>query len=218
MFFPTTRNLSTETDDTRSPNTINSITFSIWKLKFSSSLSGSPISSGYWKVSLASYIEFKPNISTKWSLKITIGIVGTWSCKTRCFHCRNIKAPFISNIDVYNWLIPSEYFNLSEINLLTPKWIFSIRFSKCRVCVHCNGISTNWSIVENIFLNELAWSGRNDENLCWGPRKNEFHKSICKHVHSFFVMFLFESNTTSVEWVFNNSKKNVWVVTDHVQN
>ena len=45
-FFPTTPNLSTATDDIRSPNTKSSVTFSRGLVKFSSSLSGSPTSSG----------------------------------------------------------------------------------------------------------------------------------------------------------------------------
>ena len=45
-FFPTTPNLSTATDDIRSPNTMSSVTFSRGLVKFSSSLIGSPTSSG----------------------------------------------------------------------------------------------------------------------------------------------------------------------------
>ena len=45
-FFPTTPNFSTATDDIRSPNTKSSVTFSRGLVKFSSSLSGSPTSSG----------------------------------------------------------------------------------------------------------------------------------------------------------------------------
>ena len=45
-FFPTTPNLSTATDDIRSPKTMNSVTFSRGLVKFSSSLKGSPTSSG----------------------------------------------------------------------------------------------------------------------------------------------------------------------------
>ena len=45
-FFPTTPNLSTATDDIRSPNAMSSVTFSRGLVKFSSSLSGSPTSSG----------------------------------------------------------------------------------------------------------------------------------------------------------------------------
>ena len=44
-FFPTTPNLSTATDDIRSPNTMSSVTFSRGLVKFSSSLSGSPTNS-----------------------------------------------------------------------------------------------------------------------------------------------------------------------------
>ena len=45
-FFPTTPNLSTATEDISSPNTMSSVTCSRGKVKFSSSLSGSPTSSG----------------------------------------------------------------------------------------------------------------------------------------------------------------------------
>ena len=45
-FFSTTPNLSTATDDIRSPNTMSSVTFLRGLVKFSSSLSGSPTSSG----------------------------------------------------------------------------------------------------------------------------------------------------------------------------
>ena len=45
-FFPTTPNLSTATDDIRSPNTLSSVTFSRGLVKFSTSLSGSPTTSG----------------------------------------------------------------------------------------------------------------------------------------------------------------------------
>ena len=43
-FFPTTPNLSTATDDIRSPNTMSSVTCSRGKVKFSSSLNGFPTS------------------------------------------------------------------------------------------------------------------------------------------------------------------------------
>ena len=45
-FFPTTPNLSTATDDIRSPNTMSSVTFLRGLVKFSSSPRGSPTSSG----------------------------------------------------------------------------------------------------------------------------------------------------------------------------
>ena len=45
-FFLTTPNLSTATDNIRSPKTMSSVTFSRRLVKFSSSLSGSPPSSG----------------------------------------------------------------------------------------------------------------------------------------------------------------------------
>ena len=45
-FFPTKPNFSTATDDIRSPNTMSSVTFLRGWVKISSSLSGSPTSSG----------------------------------------------------------------------------------------------------------------------------------------------------------------------------
>ena len=45
-FFPTTPNLSTATDDIRLPNTMSSVKSSRGCVKFNSSLSGSPTSSG----------------------------------------------------------------------------------------------------------------------------------------------------------------------------
>ena len=62
--FPTTLNVSTATDDIRSPNTMSSVTFSRSWVKFSSNLSGSPTSSGYWQFPVASCIEVKSNTST----------------------------------------------------------------------------------------------------------------------------------------------------------
>ena len=46
MFFPTTPNLSVATDGIRSPKTMSSKTCFIGKVKFNSSLNGSPTSSG----------------------------------------------------------------------------------------------------------------------------------------------------------------------------
>ena len=64
---------------------------------------------------------------------------------------------------MYNWLTSSEYSNLSELKLFTPENFFSLKSTDIRVCIHCNSNPTNWSIVENVFLNELALCGRNDE-------------------------------------------------------
>ena len=83
--------------------------------------------------------------------------------KVHCFHFSNLKATIISSIKVYNWLTSSEYSNLSELNLLIPERISSVRSSECRVCILCNSNPTNWSMVENVFLNELVFSGRNDK-------------------------------------------------------
>ena len=119
--------------------------------------------------------------------------------KVHCFHCSNMKATFISSIKVYNWLTSSEYSNLSELKLLIPEGVFSTRSSECRVCIRCNSNPTNCSIVENVFLNELVLSGRNDENLCKGFQIVELHRSLSKHVHLFLVICILESNTTSVK-------------------
>ena len=119
--------------------------------------------------------------------------------KVHCFHCCNLKATIISSIKVYDWLTSSEYSNLSKIKLLIPEWIFSIRSSECRVCIHCNSNPTNWSIVESVSLNELVLSGRNVESPCKSPQLVELHRSVSKRVHSFLVIIIFESNTTSVK-------------------
>ena len=83
--------------------------------------------------------------------------------------------------------------------MLIPDWIFSIGSSECRVCIHCNSIPSNWSIVENVFFNELVLSGRNDEILCKSFQLVEFYRSVIKHVHSFLVIITLESNTASVK-------------------
>ena len=110
--------------------------------------------------------------------------------KVHCFHCSNIKATNISSIKVYDWLTSSEYSVLSKIKLLIPEWISIIRSKECRVCIHCNSNSTNWSIVENVFLKELVLSGRNDESLCKSFQIVDLYRSITEHVHSFLVVFI----------------------------
>ena len=137
--------------------------------------------------------------------------------KVHCVHFCNIKATIISSFKIHDWLTSSEYSNLSDIQFLIPEWIFSIRSSECRVCIHCNSNPTNWSIVENVFLNELVLSGRNDESLCKSFQLVELHRTVSTHVHSFLVIITFESNTTSVKWTINNSKNNVGVVSNHVE-
>ena len=133
--------------------------------------------------------------------------------KVHCFHCRNIKATIINSIQVYGWLTSSEYSNLSEIKLLILEWISSIRISEC------NSNPTNWSIVQNVFLNELVLSGRNGEKLCKSFQlvELEVQRSVSKHVHSFVLIIILKSNTTSVEWTINNSKNNVGVVANYVK-
>ena len=118
--------------------------------------------------------------------------------EVHCFHCSNIKATIISSIKIYNWLPSFDYFYLSEVKLLIQDWNFSIGSSECRVCVHCNGNPTNWSIVEIVFLNELVLSGRNDESLCKSSQLVELHRSVSKHVQSFLGIIILESSRTSV--------------------
>ena len=84
----------------------------------------------------------------------------------------------IGSLDCYNWLSTSEYSNLSEIKLLIPESIFSVWSSECRVGIHCNSNPTEWSIVENIFFNELVLSDRNNESLRKSPQIVELHGSI----------------------------------------
>ena len=79
----------------------------------------------------------------------------------------------------------------------------------------CNGNSTNWSIVKNVFLDKLVLSGRNDKRLCHSLQVVLLHGSICKQVHSFLVLIVFESNMTSVKQTISNSETNVGVVTNH---
>ena len=119
--------------------------------------------------------------------------------KVHCFHCSNIKAKIISSIKVYDLLTSYEYSDLSEIKLLTPECIFGIRSSECRVCIHYNSNPTNWSIVKNVFLNELVLFGWNDESLCKSFPLVKLHRSASKHVPSFLVKFILDSNMTSVK-------------------
>ena len=83
--------------------------------------------------------------------------------------------------------------------MLIPEWVFSERTSKGRVCIPCNRDSTNGSIVENVFLNELVLSGRYDECLCQSLQLIVFYTSISEHVHSLFVIIILESNTMSIK-------------------
>ena len=98
-----------------------------------------------------------------------------------------------------NLLSLSEFSILPDIKLLIPKRVFSKRTSEGRVCNHCNHDSTNGSIVENVFSNELVLSRRYDECLCLSLQIILFYKIIGEHVHSFFVIIILESNTTSVK-------------------
>ena len=101
--------------------------------------------------------------------------------------------------------------------MLIPELIFSITSSECKVCIHSNCNPTNWRIVENVLLNELVLSGRNDESLCKKFQIVELHRSVSKQVHSFLVIIILESNTTSVKSTINNSKTDVGVVANHVE-
>ena len=133
-----------------------------------------------------------------------------------CFHC-NTKAAVISSVKVYDWLTSSEYSNLSEIKLLIPEWIFSVWPSECRVCFHCNSNPTNWSLAENVILKELVLPGRNDESLCKFFQIFEPHRTESKYVHSFLLIFILESNSTSAKGTINSSRTNVGVVADFVK-
>ena len=133
-----------------------------------------------------------------------------------CLHCCNIKATIISSIKVCDWLTSSEYSSFSKIRLLTPEWIFTLRSSECRISTHCKSNPANWSIVENVFLNELVLSGRNDESVCSSFQKVEIHRSVSKLVHSFLVIIIFVSNRTTVKCTINKSKTDVIVVANHV--
>ena len=132
--------------------------------------------------------------------------------KFHCFPCRNAKGTIINSFKVYGCLINSKYCNLPEIKVLTPKWFFSVRSSEFRVYIHCNSNLTNWSLVENVFLDELFFYSGNDKNLCYSFQADELHRSIGKHVHSFCVIVILESNTTSVVRTINNSNCNVEIV------
>ena len=118
---------------------------------------------------------------------------------------------------IYIWLPPSEYFNLSEIKLLIPEWVFSEITSEGKVCVHWNRNSTNGSIVENVFLNELVLSRRYDECLCQSLQIIVFYGNISEHVHCLFVIIILETNTTSVKRTIQNLKTDIGVVTNHVK-
>ena len=126
-------------------------------------------------------------------------------------------ATIMSGIRVYNWLTSSEHSTLSEAELLLPECIFSRGFSECKVCFHCNGNLTNWNILKIFLLNELVLSGRNDKSLCQNIQVILLHQSICKHVDSFLVTIILESNTTRVKRTINNSKTNFRVFTNHVK-
>ena len=54
------------------------------------------------------------------------------------------------------------------------------------------------------------------ENNVW-VSKVELHRIVSKHVHSFLVLIIFESNTKSVKWTINTSKTDVGVVANQVK-
>ena len=126
------------------------------------------------------YIVVFEIINSKW---------GDIILKVHCFHCSNTKATIISSIKVYDWLTSSEYSNLSELKLLIPELIFSMRSSQNATFIDCKSSPTNWSIVEHVFLKELVLSGRNDESLRKSFQLIELQRSVSKHVHSFLVIF-----------------------------
>ena len=64
IFFPTTPSLSIATKKFPSANTLSSVTYSGGNVMFSSSLNGSPTSSGYWQFLVVSCIDVKSNTSS----------------------------------------------------------------------------------------------------------------------------------------------------------
>ena len=133
------------------------------------------------------------------------------------FHRSYVEATIIGSVIIYNWLPSPEYSNLSEIELLILKRVFTESTSESRVCIHGYCDSTNGSIVENIFLDELFLTGLNDKCLCHSFHIVVFHRSICKHVHSFLVLILLETNAACVERTVYNSETNIGVVANHVK-
>ena len=131
-----------------------------------------------------------------------------------CLHCCNLKATIIGSIKVYDWLTSSEYSNLSKIKLLIPELIFSIKSSECSVCIHCDSNPTN--ICWKCFLEWTGFVWQEWWKSLLESSNNELYKSVSKHVHSFLVIIILESNTTSVKWTINNSKTNVGVA-NHVE-
>ena len=134
-------------------------------------------------------------------MKLSIGIAGN----SPRSHCPNIDATIISSMKVYDWLTFSEYSTLSEIEFLITEWFFSIRCSECRICIHCNGNSTNWSIFKNNFLKELVFSGGDDKYLFYNVHEVVLHGSICKHVRSCPVIIVLDRKATGVNWTINNA-------------
>ena len=55
--------------------------------------------------------------------------------------------------------------------MLIPEKVLSKRTSEGRVCVHCNRESTNGSVVDNVFLNEMVLPRTYDECLCQSLQK-----------------------------------------------
>ena len=71
----------------------------------------------------------------------------------------------------------------TSVHQPSPNPVWSAHYSP--TCILCKSNSTNWSIVENVFLNELVLSGRNGESLCKSFQIVELHRSVGRHVHSF---------------------------------
>ena len=138
--------------------------------------------------------------------------------EVHCFHRSYVHTTIIGSVKIYTWLPSPEYSSLSEIELLIPKRVFSEGTSEGRVCIHDSCDSTNGSIVEKIFLDELLLTGCNDKCLYQSFHIVLFHRCICKHVHSFLVIILLETNAACVQRTVYNCETNIGVVANLVKN
>ena len=192
IFSPKTPSFAATTEDIRSPSTKSSVPCSRGNVKFSSSVSGCPVSSGYCHISVGYPLESnQPLVHSD-----------IWNCRRESpwmfidfvvvAYKRQLSAASKSAIGR-----PPEFSNLSNIELLIPEWVFSLRSSESRFCIHCKSKLTNRSIVKNVFLNELFLSSGNNKFLCERLQKLEPHGSICKNIHFFFVLIILGGNTTN---------------------
>ena len=136
--------------------------------------------------------------------------------KAHCFHCCNKEATFISSFKVHDWLTSCECLDFPRSNCWY-QYEFSVYGPVNAVFLFiATAIRRTWALLRMFCLNKLVLSGSNDENLCKSPQMVAFHKTISKHVPSFLVIIILESNTRSVKWTINKSKPNVGVVANHV--